>query len=85
MIVPGGGISPDGSKWVSSRPNFFLPVREIGEHSLRSAKRFLGINHPFGLAQRFEIVIKLCPICECGVMAQELQFACLPMSLSAAF
>ena len=29
MIVPGGGISPDGSKWVSSRSNFFLSVRVL--------------------------------------------------------
>jgi hypothetical protein len=29
MIVPGGGISPDGTRWVSSRPNFFLPVRVL--------------------------------------------------------
>ncbi len=27
MIVPGGGISPDGQRWVSCRPGFFLPVR----------------------------------------------------------
>ena len=26
MIVPGGGISLDGSRWVSCRPRFFLPV-----------------------------------------------------------
>jgi len=26
MIVPGGGISLDGKRWVSCRPNFFLPV-----------------------------------------------------------
>jgi len=26
MIVPGGGISPDGSKWIAKRPNFLLPV-----------------------------------------------------------
>jgi hypothetical protein len=25
MIVPGGGISPDGKRWVSSRKRFFLP------------------------------------------------------------
>ena len=25
-VVPGGGISPDGTRWVSCRPNFFLPV-----------------------------------------------------------
>jgi hypothetical protein len=27
MIVPGGGISLDGSRWVSCRPRCFLPVR----------------------------------------------------------
>jgi hypothetical protein len=27
MIVPGGGISLDGSRWVSRRPRYFLPVR----------------------------------------------------------
>ena len=26
MIVPGGGISLDGSRWLSCRPGFFLPV-----------------------------------------------------------
>jgi hypothetical protein len=31
MIVPGGGIAPDGSRWVSSRPDFQLPVRVLGE------------------------------------------------------
>src|ERR1700716_3498281 len=29
MIVPGGGISADGSRWVSCRPNFCLPVRVL--------------------------------------------------------
>jgi len=29
MIVPGGGISLDGSRWVSCRPGFFLPVRVL--------------------------------------------------------
>ena len=27
MIVPGGGISLDGSRWVSRHPRYFLPVR----------------------------------------------------------
>jgi Putative transposase len=26
MIVPGGGISLDGSRWIAKRPDFFLPV-----------------------------------------------------------
>src|SRR5262249_7507651 len=29
MIVPGGGISFDGTRWVSCRPRFFLPVRVL--------------------------------------------------------
>ncbi|MEH2470739.1 hypothetical protein V1281_000018 [Nitrobacteraceae bacterium AZCC 2161] len=28
-IVPGGGISPDGERWISCRPGFFLPVRVL--------------------------------------------------------
>ncbi len=28
-IVPGGGISTDGSHWVACRPGFFLPVRVL--------------------------------------------------------
>ncbi|MER8594130.1 IS91 family transposase [Mesorhizobium sp. M1182] len=31
MIVPGGGIAPDGSRWISSRPAFLLPVRILGK------------------------------------------------------
>jgi hypothetical protein len=30
MIVPGGGIAPDGRSWISSRPAFLLPVRVLG-------------------------------------------------------
>ena len=29
MIVPGGGLSLDGDRWVSCRPGFFLPVRVL--------------------------------------------------------
>ena len=28
-VVPGGGLSPDGTRWVSCRPGFFLPVRVL--------------------------------------------------------
>ena len=28
-VVPGGGISPDGSRWIACRKNFFLPVRVL--------------------------------------------------------
>jgi len=29
FVVPGGGISPDGTRWVCCRPGFFLPVRVL--------------------------------------------------------
>ena len=29
VIVPGGGLSPDRSRWVPCRPGFFLPVRVL--------------------------------------------------------
>jgi len=31
MIVPGGGISRDGSRWIAKRPDFFLPVRVLSK------------------------------------------------------
>ena len=26
MIVPGGGLSPEGDRWIATKPGFFLPV-----------------------------------------------------------
>jgi predicted Zn-ribbon and HTH transcriptional regulator len=37
MIVPGGGLSADGSKWIASRKNFFLSVRVLS----RLYRRFI--------------------------------------------
>ena len=28
-VVPGGGIAPDGKRWIACRPGFFLPVRVL--------------------------------------------------------
>jgi len=28
-LVPGGGLSPDGQRWIAARPGFFLPVRVL--------------------------------------------------------
>jgi len=30
-VVPGGGLSPDGSKWIGCKPGFFLPVRVLSQ------------------------------------------------------
>ena len=43
-VVPGGGLSPDGARWVTCRPGFFLPVRVLSRlfrrlflHALQAA------------------------------------------------
>jgi len=28
-VVPGGGLSPDGTRWIACRDNFFLPVKVL--------------------------------------------------------
>ena len=48
MIVPGGGISPDGSKWVSSRPNFFLHVKVLSKLFRRLFCEQLLVAHRAG-------------------------------------
>jgi len=37
-VVPGGGISPDGQRWIACHPRFFLPVRVL---SCRFRRLFL--------------------------------------------
>jgi len=53
MIVPGGGISLDRSRWVSCRPSFFLPVRVFSKlfRGLMLAK--LTAAHKAGQLQFF--------------------------------
>ena len=41
-VVPGGGISLEGNRWVSCRPGFFLPVRPLGR---LFRGKFLAILH----------------------------------------
>ena len=45
MIVPGGGISLDGSRWVSCRPGFFLPVRVLSRLFRRLFLQRLAAAH----------------------------------------
>jgi hypothetical protein len=53
MIVPGGGISSDGSKWVSCRPNFFLPVRVLSRLFRRLFLQMLDAAHRDGRLKFF--------------------------------
>ena len=48
MIVPGGGISHDGQRWVSCRPGFFLPVRVLSRLFRRLFLKALSAAHAAG-------------------------------------
>ena len=41
-VVPGGGLSPDGERWVACRPGFFLPVRVLSRFFRRRFLELLG-------------------------------------------
>ncbi|HET6252137.1 MAG TPA: IS91 family transposase [Tepidisphaeraceae bacterium] len=53
-VIPGGGLSPDGSQWIGCRPGFFLPVRVLSKvfrgkfidllKRARAAGRLLGVE-----------------------------------------
>ena len=53
MIVPGGGLSDDGSRWVSCQPNFFLPVRVLSRLFRRLFLEQLVAAHEAGRLQFF--------------------------------
>ncbi|MGQ0732093.1 MAG: transposase, partial [Acidobacteriota bacterium] len=35
-VVPGGGLSLDGTRWIACRPGFFLPVRVLSRFFRRT-------------------------------------------------
>jgi hypothetical protein len=53
MIVPGGGISLDGERWVACRPGFFLPVRVLSRLFRRLFLEKLVTAHDAGRLQFF--------------------------------
>jgi hypothetical protein len=59
MIVPGGGISPDGSRWISSRPAFLLPVRVLGKLFRRLFLSRLVALHDAGRLAFFGVIAHL--------------------------
>ena len=59
MIVPGGGISLDGQRWVSSRPAFLLPVRVLGSLFRRLFLTRLLELHTAGRLQFFGKQVEL--------------------------
>jgi Putative transposase/Transposase zinc-binding domain len=53
MIVPGGGFSLDGNRWVACRPSFFLPVRVLSRLFRRLLLDKLATAHAAGELQFF--------------------------------
>ncbi len=52
-IVPGGGLSLDGERWVSCRPGFFLPVRVLSRLFRRLFLDKLAAAHDSGRLRFF--------------------------------
>ena len=63
-IVPGGGISPDGDGWVSSRRNFFLSVRVLSRLFRRLFLEGLVRLHEAGELQFFNDLAPLDGYCQ---------------------
>ena len=53
MIVPGGGLSPDGERWIACRLGFFLPVRVLSRLFRRLFLEMLIATHDSGRLQFF--------------------------------
>ena len=48
IVVPGGGLAPDGSRWIACRPGFFLPVRVLSRLFRRLFLDRLEVAHRGG-------------------------------------
>jgi hypothetical protein len=48
MIVPGGGLSMDGERWIATKPNFFLPVLVLSKLFRRLMLEKLAAAHAAG-------------------------------------
>ena len=58
MVVPGGGLSPDGSKWIACRPRYFLTV-EVCVVPPELFLQMLVAAHHAGHLQFFGIIYRL--------------------------
>jgi hypothetical protein len=61
VIVPGGGLSPDGSRWVACKKDFFLPVRVLSRLFRRLFLEGLAALHA---ADRLAFFGDLAPLAE---------------------
>jgi hypothetical protein len=73
VIVPGGGLSPDGARWIACKPGFFLPVRLLsrlfrrlfleGLAALNSPGRLALFGDLAPLADKRAFEAALAPLC----------------------
>jgi Putative transposase/Transposase zinc-binding domain len=83
-IVPGGGVALDGTRWIASRPGFFLPVRVLSRlfrrlflESLMAAfqageLQFFGDLAPLRRAKEFAGTVAMVRTTEWVVYAKEI-------------
>ena len=53
MVVPGGGLSPDRSRWIACRPRYFLTVEVLSALFRRLLLQMLVVAHDAGRLQFF--------------------------------
>lgn len=53
VVVPGGGVSPDGKRWIGCRPGFFLPVKVLSRLFRRLFLEGLARLHKTGKLKFF--------------------------------
>ena len=58
-IVPGGGLSPDGQRWIACRKGFFLPVRVLSRFFRRLFLEKLADAHARGRLRFFGALTSL--------------------------
>ena len=66
-IVPGGGLSPGGERWIPCKRGFFLPVRVLSRLFRR-----LFLEHLIAAYERLEFHDKLKPLTENDIFTQYL-------------
>ena len=52
-VVPGGGLAPDGKRWIACRPKFFLPVEVLSQLFRRLFLKYLHNAFDKGQLQFF--------------------------------
>jgi hypothetical protein len=58
-VMPGGGLSPDGQRWIACRPNFFLHVRVLSHRFRRLLLQSLQQAFDSGKLQFFNALESL--------------------------